>query len=134
MCKPGFSGAGCTIGILQISPRLSPLAPTPLTLSPVFIQFCSILYYFYFLIRADICAAARCGPHGTCSARFLGGDLWVADAACACEAGWTGPTCEANPCNGVTCNGRGSCVANGESDYTCQCKDGYYGKDCLNCM
>ena len=34
-----------------------------------------------------------------------------------------------NHCAGNACNGRGQCQS-GANDYTCECKDGYDGKDC----
>ena len=56
-CKPGFSGADCSI---------------------------------------DVCAQARCGNHGICSARYLGDSsiLPVSNKACICDDGWFGPLCD----------------------------------------
>ena len=44
----------------------------------------------------DICANARCGEHGVCSARYLGdsSSLPVINQACICDKGWYGPLCE----------------------------------------
>ncbi|KAL6070177.1 G8 domain-containing protein [Balamuthia mandrillaris] len=82
--------------------------------------------------QRDICASARCGPHGKCTARYLGGTLAPASAACVCEPPFTGPTCEANPCEGVTCSGRGVCKPLGESAYVCDCNDRFNGENCEN--
>lgn len=58
---------------------------------------------------------ARCGPHGRCTARYLGGGPAPASMACECDDGWFGPTCEANPCAGSPCGSAGKCVATGET-------------------
>ena len=44
----------------------------------------------------DVCNQARCGEHGTCSARYLGdsSSLPVANKACICESGWSGEVCD----------------------------------------
>ncbi|KAL7542580.1 hypothetical protein ACHAXR_011906 [Thalassiosira sp. AJA248-18] len=50
----------------------------------------------------DLCSLARCGEHGTCSARYLGdaSTLPVANEACVCDEGWSGPLCnQQNPIN-----------------------------------
>lgn len=76
----------------------------------------------------DVCASARCGPHGVCAARFtffltlykficyllwleryLGGDLETVRDSCVCVAPFVGPTCESNPCLDISCNNRGTC-------------------------
>ncbi|KAL6070194.1 G8 domain-containing protein [Balamuthia mandrillaris] len=82
--------------------------------------------------QRDICASARCGPHGKCTSRYLGGTLAPASAACVCEPPFTGPTCEANPCEGVTCSGNGVCMPLGETAYYCQCNNGFNGDNCEN--
>jgi len=78
----------------------------------------------------DLCAAARCGNNGACSARYLGFTLPVtSDKACICENGWSGHLCNLNPCADVTCSGHGTCIAHG-NDGVCQCDAGYSGDDC----
>jgi len=82
----------------------------------------------------DLCSAARCGPHGHCSARYLGPSSLLpvtSDKACICEDGWSGLLCNLNPCleKGETCNGNGTCLAVG-TDTICECEDGYSGDKC----
>eukprot|EP00591_Stephanopyxis_turris_P017726 CAMPEP_0195538828 /NCGR_PEP_ID=MMETSP0794_2-20130614/49734_1 /TAXON_ID=515487 /ORGANISM="Stephanopyxis turris, Strain CCMP 815" /LENGTH=1792 /DNA_ID=CAMNT_0040672837 /DNA_START=109 /DNA_END=5487 /DNA_ORIENTATION=- len=82
----------------------------------------------------DLCAAARCGDHGTCAARYLGtfSDLPVtSDKACICDVEWSGSLCELNPCleSGKTCSEHGTCIASG-GDAVCKCDTGYSGENC----
>jgi hypothetical protein len=49
-----------------------------------------------------------------------------------CDVGWSGPTCDYNPCQGQTCSGNGVCTAVGDSDWRCQCKPNYSGRTCEN--
>ena len=46
--------------------------------------------------QIDLCAAARCNDHGTCTAKYLGFSLPVtsSDYACVCDDGWSGPVRE----------------------------------------
>lgn len=88
----------------------------------------------------DICAAARCHDHGSCSARYLS-DISpylpvTSEEACVCDEGWSGPLCTFNPCSelGLNCSGHGKCVANGVSDAFCECDTGFSGDHCeTNC-
>eukprot|EP00961_Rhodomonas_salina_P029645 399281-Rhodomonas_salina.1 len=79
----------------------------------------------------DLCGAARC-EHGVCSATYLGGEVPVSQAACVCEAPWSGPLCDQNPCalSGRACSGHGRCVAVGDIDAACECDVGYSGDNC----
>ncbi len=75
----------------------------------------------------DLCEAARCGDHGSCSATYLGSSLPVTGLnACVCEQGWSGHLCQYNPCSVLnkTCSGNGQCVANGPLDAVCECDTG----------
>jgi hypothetical protein len=64
-------------------------------------------------------AAAPCHtPNGTCS-EGIGGT-----GACACSAGYNGPTCQYNCA--TLCNGNGVCSYNG----SCTCNAGYTGPTC----
>ncbi len=84
----------------------------------------------------DVCSSARCEEHGTCTAKYLGGDLPVTSVACICHKGWSGPLCQFNPCqdSGKTCSGHGTCVAVSDLDAMCQCDPGYSGENCeKNC-
>eukprot|EP00559_Dactyliosolen_fragilissimus_P007575 CAMPEP_0184856030 /NCGR_PEP_ID=MMETSP0580-20130426/1187_1 /TAXON_ID=1118495 /ORGANISM="Dactyliosolen fragilissimus" /LENGTH=1243 /DNA_ID=CAMNT_0027350795 /DNA_START=75 /DNA_END=3803 /DNA_ORIENTATION=- len=85
----------------------------------------------------DLCAAARCGEHGTCSALYLGASSSLpvtSNNACICDEGWSGPLCDVNPClkDGVVrnCSGNGKCVASGDADSICLCDPGFSGIDC----
>lgn len=80
----------------------------------------------------DLCAAARCGPHGTCTATYLGGELQVSQKACICEEGWSGPSCDFNPCAGQTCSGNGVCKAVGDTGWECKCDIEFSGLECQN--
>lgn len=87
-------------------------------------------------LGCDVCAAAQCGAHGTCTARFLGGDLPASRLACLCHPPYTGPRCTEDPCasRGETCNGRGTCVGVADSSTRCECDHGYSGPSCeLDC-
>jgi hypothetical protein len=84
--------------------------------------------------EADLCAAARCGEHGTCSAKYLGTSSRLpvtSDKACICDDGWSGPLCDRNPCQeeGNTCSGNGRCFAIG-SNAVCECHPGFSGENC----
>ena len=85
-----------------------------------------------FTETSDLCGAARCGEHGSCSAQYLGGGLPVSSSACICDEGWSGPLCQYNPCDtlGKTCSGRGSCKVLSDTDATCICENGFSGDDC----
>ena len=83
----------------------------------------------------DLCAAARCGEHGSCSATYLGTSSLLpvtSDKACICEEGYSGNICQFNPCleKNLTCSGHGTCVAVGASDAMCRCDSGYSGDNC----
>ena len=86
----------------------------------------------------EACDDARCGEHGVCTARFLGGDLPVTRQACICDVPWIGATCALNPCaeamaqNGgrAPCGEHGACVASEESSWRCECVAGYSGDTC----
>jgi len=82
----------------------------------------------------DLCADANCGEHGSCSARYLGGNLPVTDTdkACICEGTWRGDNCDKNPCveGSIDCSGRGTCVSVSDTQATCDCQDGYFGSYC----
>mmetsp|Transcript_43333 Transcript_43333/g.48510 ORF Transcript_43333/g.48510 Transcript_43333/m.48510 type:complete len:1556 (-) Transcript_43333:209-4876(-) len=80
----------------------------------------------------DLCAEAQCGVHGSCSARYLGGEIPVmGDKACICEENWLGARCEKNPCANIDCSdGNGQCLALNENEATCVCQDGYLGMFC----
>lgn len=79
---------------------------------------------------SEVCAAARCGEHGACVARWLGGQLPVVARACACEPPWTGSRCTHNPCEGRSCGGRGTCVGVGDQTWRCECDAGFSGREC----
>ncbi|KAK3268715.1 hypothetical protein CYMTET_22797 [Cymbomonas tetramitiformis] len=78
----------------------------------------------------DVCASARCGAHGRCTGRYLGGDLPAVAAVCTCDEGWSGLTCKANPCEGNPCGEHGTCVALSETNYRCECESSWSGEDC----
>ena len=85
----------------------------------------------------DLCAAARCGEHGSCSARYLGSFSSLpetSDEACVCDEGWSGPLCDKNPCFSMgkvrDCSGHGTCVPLGDLDATCACDQGFSGENC----
>ena len=83
----------------------------------------------------DLCAAARC-EHGTCSAKYLGGELPVTSHACICEEGWSGPNCQHNPCSTLNkdCGAHGTCIALSDIEAECICDAGFSGDECTeNC-
>jgi hypothetical protein len=79
----------------------------------------------------DLCASARCEQHGTCTAKYLGGELPVTKVACICDEGWSGPLCQFNPCLTLnkTCN-HGTCVATSDTEAKCICDAGFSGEEC----
>jgi hypothetical protein len=83
----------------------------------------------------DLCAAARCGEHGHCTATYLGSSSLLpvtsSDKACICDRGWSGNLCQYNPCETLnkSCSGHGECAANG-LDAVCECDAGYSGANC----
>lgn len=82
----------------------------------------------------DICADADCGEHGSCAARYLGGEMPVSDSdtKCICKGTWQGDKCDSNPCKelNLDCSGKGTCVALSDTQATCECEDGYFGPYC----
>jgi hypothetical protein len=78
----------------------------------------------------DLCSDADCGEHGSCSARYLGGDMPVTNKACVCGDTWLGERCDKNPCAGIDCSGNGKCIAVNENEAMCECQDGYLGGMC----
>lgn len=85
-----------------------------------------------FTSASDLCGAARCGEHGSCSAQYLGGELPVTSTACICDEGWSGALCQYNPCEtlGKSCSGHGTCVAASDTNAKCICEPGFSGSDC----
>lgn len=92
-------------------------------------------------VTADVCAPSRCSFSGTCS---VDGGV----AQCACNPGYTGPTCAAcasgshrapdfscvadEVCAPGQCGPRGTCaVRNGVA--VCECQSGYAGSTCALC-
>ena len=93
-----------------------------------------------------------CGARGMCVAWEAGGGRATAGAACVCEAGWTGTSCEARAlrhgrCGGActcfegwggercevqSCKGEGGpCSNHGYCvDGACECVDGWQGDEC----
>ena len=80
--------------------------------------------------EVDVCADANCGDHGSCSARYLGGDLPPTNKICICEESWLGERCDKNPCANIDCSGNGYCIAVSENEATCECEDGFLGAMC----
>jgi len=83
----------------------------------------------------SLCASARCATRGTCSATFLGSTIPVSQRACVCDESsggsmYGGPLCDLNPCKDISCSNHGSCIPNGDSDWTCRCQEGYSGNEC----
>jgi len=74
-----------------------------------------------------LCSSSRCGPHGSCSVSYASGAPQV---TCICEANWSGPTCDQNPCLSVNCSGNGVCQTVGDVGYQCTCNAGYTGMSC----
>jgi len=82
----------------------------------------------------DLCSDADCGEHGSCAARYLGGELPVTDTdkKCICQGTWQGDRCDKSPCEelNLDCSGKGTCLALSETEATCVCPDGYFGAYC----
>ena len=82
--------------------------------------------------EVDLCAAARCSDHGSCSAKYLGSNLPTTSNACICDDGWSGSRCQFNPCQtlGIVCQNNGQCVATSDTSAQCTCQAGYSGDLC----
>ena len=89
----------------------------------------------------DLCAAARCGEHGTCAARYLGGtrsSLVVLPVTsykhtCIYNGGWYGtPFDIPDPfvTSDLICGGNVRCASDNGGVPYCECYDGYFGENC----
>ncbi|KAL5962154.1 Protein jagged-1 [Taenia solium] len=88
----------------------------------------------------DICAAENCSGHGACA--FL--DSSNSSFYCECDHGWTGASCNLQlltPCQlagqklhtnvSMVCLHGGTCVDNANGvDFTCECPQGWFGRQC----
>jgi hypothetical protein len=51
--------------------------------------------------------------------------------SCGCDYGWSGATCDHDPCAGVDCGSHSTCSRNADGlGYTCPCKAGWHGATC----
>jgi hypothetical protein len=68
------------------------------------------------------CSSKPCGAHGKCQSTF---GRW----SCICDSGWSGKTCNSNPCFPSPCGGHGRCsVSYGRAK--CYCTSGWTGSTC----
>ncbi|KAH9286881.1 Protein jagged-1 [Echinococcus granulosus] len=88
----------------------------------------------------DICSAENCSGHGACA--FL--DSSVDSFHCECNYGWTGASCSLKlltPCQvasqklhtnvSMVCLHGGTCVDNANGvDFSCECLQGWFGRQC----
>jgi len=77
----------------------------------------------------DSCLGIKC-YRGSCINQYLGGQLQPTSNSCICDQGWSGPTCNSNPCKDITCSNNGYCIAINENDFKCICNSNYSGKLC----
>ena len=76
-------------------------------------------------VAVDPTCEPACGPHGTCVVQGAN------DAACACEAGYTGAACatDIDECAQAPCLNGGTCV-DGVASYVCTCDSAWTGPTC----
>jgi hypothetical protein len=72
------------------------------------------------------CESDPCQNGGTCTLGGPGGSI-----QCICTPGWSGPLCNSNEneCLSDPCRNDGTCI-DGDGEYTCFCKDEFYGPNC----
>ncbi|CBY15121.1 unnamed protein product [Oikopleura dioica] len=68
------------------------------------------------------CASQPCLNNGTCTES-------ASSYSCSCLDGYSGSSCENDPCSWVPCMNNGVCSIVG-SDYACSCTEGYEGDRC----
>ena len=76
------------------------------------------------ITEESVCDDLECSSHSICAGKYLGGQLAPVASACVCSSGYTGPTCDLNPCASRTCSGHGTCTAIND-DWRCVCQQGY---------
>ncbi|KAL5020776.1 hypothetical protein ScPMuIL_002141, partial [Solemya velum] len=72
-----------------------------------------------FVKTADPCSGNNCDVTQVC----------VPHVTANCEPSFT-CGCETDPCSGQTCSGHGTCVANADCSFTCDCEDCWFGDYC----
>ena len=111
-------------------PSTAPAVASPATVSTLRPTLTSSMSMIPFSISTRLPSSASapsctafCGAYGHCN---------VGHNNCTCNAGWTGPICDQQPCASQTCSGHGTCSAVGDTDWRCTCVTGYTGRTCSN--
>ena len=77
----------------------------------------------------DPCKMFCCANGGVCK---LDSDMMP---MCECSGSWNGTHCEANPCDGMTCQNDGTCLVNmADGTAQCCCTSGFTGANCANAV
>ncbi|KAK2152085.1 hypothetical protein LSH36_340g06031 [Paralvinella palmiformis] len=129
LCLAGFTGNTCTTRDSCIN---QPCGTTGTCISTPSVEYgldytclCQPQYLGPNCNQFNYCSSSPCANGALCTNEPSG-------FRCTCLNNFTGAKCEnqIQGCNGVTCNGHGTCIPQGLFGYTCNCIAGYIGKDC----
>ncbi|XP_052241381.1 uncharacterized protein LOC127851584 [Dreissena polymorpha] len=146
MCLKGWQGKRCSDDVDECTStqNVCPTYSNCINLSGGFTCEC---YHGYLKNSSGQCQACPQGRFGKgCTSKCLcdmshTSDCNIANGSCKCDAGWMGPTCNADvdeclSINGFKCHANSTCV-NTRGSYKCHCdpgfKTGRKGDSCIEC-